>query len=105
MTSAITGVAEPDPGKQACPLTVKQSAVVGRQTDRRVTLVDRPAQIVDSRPVTRRRFRKYVGPVLSRTHVAAHLLTQAIIVVAAVPYRKQVAIFGIENKQEAVEQD
>ena len=98
-------VAEPDGGQQRGAAAVEQRAVVGRQADGGVALVDGAAQIVDRRPIARRSHRKRVAGVLAAADVAPHAVAQRVIVVARIPDRQQIAILGIEDEQEPVEQD
>ena len=98
-------IAEPHVGQQRRAFPVEQAPVVGRQADRGVAGVDGAAEIVEGRPVTGGTGRKDVAGVLAAADVTAHFFSKRVVVVAVVPHRQQVAIFGIEYEQEAVEQD
>ena len=99
------GIDKPYVGQQRRAPAVEQPAVIGRQADGRVAPVDGAAQIVDGRPVGRRRLRKRVVLVHAAANVFAHLLAKRIVVVAFVADGQQVAVFGIEDEQKPVEQD
>ena len=85
---------------------VKQPAVIGRQADRAVALVDRAAQIVERRTNSAPRCRKTCRSVSLRSPTSrADPVAQAVVVVAAVVDRKKVAVFGIKDEQQPIEKD
>ena len=49
--------------------------------------------------------RKGVVTILAPPHIAAHLVTEAVVVVTRVAHRKQVAVLGVQYEQQAVEDD
>ena len=104
MTSATTPVAQPDRGEQRGPPPVEQPAVVGWQADRRVALVDDPAQIVDGRPVARGVGGERIAFVLAPPDAVAHPRPEAVVVVAGIAHREQLTILGVEDEQEPVEE-
>ena len=97
-------VAQPDRAEQRGPLPVEQPAVVGRKTDRRVALVDDPAQIVDGGPVARGVGGERIAFVLAPPDVVAHPRPEAVVVVAGVAHREQFTVLGVEDEQEPVEE-
>ena len=82
---------------------VEQAAVVRRQANGGVAFVDNAAQVADGRPVAGGRIGEYIALRLARTHVVAHS-TQAVVVIRGVSHGQQVAVFGVEDEQQAVEQ-
>ena len=86
-------------------MLVEQTAVIGREANRGITLVNRPAQIVNDRPVAGRAGREGIALALTAPNVTPHLVAQAVIVVALIPHRQQVAVFGIQDKQQPIEQN
>ena len=98
-------IAQPDAAEQRRAGAVEQAAVVGRQADGGVAGVDGAAEIVDGRPVTGGALGEDVALVLAPPDVAAHLRAQGVIVVARVADGQQVAVLGVEDEEEAVEQD
>ena len=98
-------IAQPDAAEQRRAGAVEQAAVVGRQADGGVAGVDGPAEIVDRRPVAGGALGEDVALVLAPPDVAAHLLAQGVIVVARVADGQQVAVLGVEDEEQAVEQD
>ena len=87
------------------PVTIEKAAVIGWQADRGIALVDRPAQIIDDRPIAGGCVGKYVVLGFALADAAAHFVAQAIVVIAAVAHRQQVAVFGIEDEQEPIKKD
>ena len=98
-------VAEPNTVEQQNARPVEQSAVVRRQADGGVATVHGPAEIVHRRPVAGSVFREHVPAVFTVADIAAHLVAQPVVVVALVADRQQVAVLGIEDEQQPVEQD
>ena len=97
-------VAEPNVGEQRRALPVEQAAVVGRQADGGVTPVDGRGEIVDRGPVAGGGGREGVVPILALPDVVAHLHAESVVVVAFVANGQQLAIFGVEDEQQTIEQ-
>ena len=83
----------------------KEAAIVGRQADRGVALVDLAAERSDVAIVVASDPGKDVPLAHARGDIVAHRFAQAVVVVAAVVDREQVAVLGIEEEEQAVEQD
>src|SRR5690606_5601406 len=95
-------IAEPDPVEQGGALAAEQTAIVGWQANGGIAPVDGAAKIVDGVPVAGGGLRKHVASILATANVEADAVAQAVVVVAAVAHRQQVAILRIENEQEPV---
>ena len=98
-------VAESDRREQRGALGIEQAAIVWRQPDRQIALVDRAAEVVERRPIARRGIREGIVAVLPAADITAHPLAQPIVAIAAVADRQEVPVLGIEDKQKTVEQD
>ena len=82
----------------------EQSAVVGRQADGGVALVDQLAERHQVVVVARGVDREGVAVGHPARDVVAHALAQAVVVVAGVVDRQQAAIFRIEHEEQSIEQ-
>ena len=83
----------------------EKAAVVGRQADGGVALVDLAAECSDLVVVAAGEVGEGVAVFGALGDVVAHGLAQAVIVVAAVVDGQQVAVLGVEEEEEAVEED
>ena len=98
-------VPEGDPVQQRRPPRIEEAAVVGRQAERRVALVNDPAEVADRVPVARRLRRERLPAVEPRRDVAPHPVAEADRPVLLVVHRQQAAVLGVEDEQQPVEQD
>ena len=97
-------VGQLNPIQQRCAFRVEQAAVVGRQAEGGVALVDDAGQVLQGVVVAGGGFRKRLALLLAPPHLLAHALAEADVGVGVVIYRQQVAVFGVEDEQQAVEQ-
>ena len=67
-------IAEPNVSEQRYALAVEKPAVIGRQADGGVALIDGPAKIVDDRPVLGGACGEDIITVFALPDIAAHLL-------------------------------
>ena len=91
--------------QQRCGSGREEAAVVGRQADRRVAPVDLAAERADVVVVFGREGGEGVAGGHALGDIVAHRLAQAVVVVAAVVDRQQVAVLGVEQEEQAVEED
>ena len=98
-------IAQPHAVEERDTLSIEETAVVRRKADRRVADVDRPAEVVDGRPVAGGGLREGIAAVLAPRHIAPHLVTEGVVIVARVANRQQVAVLGVQDEQQAVEHD
>ena len=84
---------------------VEQPAVVGRQTDRGIALINGAAKIVDVRPVSGCAGGKNVLSILPLFDIVADLLPKGVVVIACIADGQQVAVLGIEDEEETVEKN
>src|SRR3546814_2934652 len=82
---------------------VEQAAVVGRQADRVVALVDGAEQAAQMLPDARGSGAEHVAAVAAPGDVVAQP-AQRIVIVAAVVDWQQGTVFGIEDEQQAIQQ-
>ncbi len=97
------GIRQIDPLQERRRLGIEQPAIVGRQTERGLALVDRTEQ--PAQPAIVGAHRGGEGVVLAYT--IGDLVpdrTETVVVVAHIVDRQEVAILGIEHEQQAVEQ-
>ena len=90
--------------QQGRAAAVEQAAVVGGHADGVVALVDQQENALQLQPDMTERARKR----RPRVHPVAHVLADAahaVFGVALVAHGQQVAVFGVEQKQQAVQQD
>ena len=98
-------VGEPDPFQQRGGLGGEQSAVVGRQADGGVALVDEFEQ--GHQPVVVVAGDRGVGVLVGHPagDVVPDPLSQAIVVVANVIDRQQAPVLGVEDEEQPIEED
>src|SRR3546814_13408154 len=82
--------------------SVEQAAVVGRQADRVVALVDGAEQAAQMLPDARGSGAEHVAAVAAPGDVVAQP-AQRIVIVAAVVDWQQGTVFGIEDEQQAID--
>ena len=99
------GVGQADALEQGRGLLGEKAAVVGRQADGGVALVDLAAECSDLVVVAACEVGEGVAVFGALGDVVAHGLAQAVVVVAAVVDGQQVAVLGVEEEEEAVEED
>ena len=99
------GVGEAHVFEQGRGLLREQTAVVGRQTDGRVALVDLAAEGGDVVVIAAGEVRKSIAGGHPLGDIVAYQFAQAVVIVAAVVDRQQVAVLGVEEEEEAVEED
>ena len=83
---------------------IEQATVVRRQSDRGIAEIDRDEQVAQPAPVTRGGVREDVAPIHAVSDLDTHL-PQAVIVVSGLPDRQKIAVLGIEDEEQAIEQD
>ena len=93
-----------NPIQQRDALRVEQAAVVGWQAEGRVALVNDAGQVLQGLIVAGGGFRKRLARLLAPPHLLAHALPEADVGVGVVVYGQQVAVFGVEDEQQAVKQ-
>ena len=98
-------VVQTDLGQKRRAGRIEQPSIVGRQPDRGVAVVDRPAKLFDDGPIAGGRRREGVILILAAAHFGADLLAEAIGLVPSVVDRQQAAVLGVKNEQQAVEKD
>ena len=98
-------VGEPDPFQQCGGLGGEQTAVVGRQADGEVALVDDLEQV--HQPVVVVAGDRGVSVLVGHPagDVVPDPLSQAIVVVANVIDRQQAPVLGVEDEEESIEED
>ena len=93
-----------NPVQQRCACWVEQAAVVGRQAEGGVALVNDAGQVLQGLVVAGGGLRKGLAGLLAAAHLFAHALPEADVGVGVVAHGQQVAVFGVEDEQQAVEQ-
>ena len=93
-----------NPVQQRCAFRVEQAAVVGRQAEGGVALVNDAGQVLQGLVVAGGGLRKRLAGLLAPPHLLAHALPKADVGVGVVTHGQQVAVFGVEDEQQAVEQ-
>ena len=83
----------------------KQAAVVGREADGRVALVDLREEIGQVTVVARCGTGEGVAAGRAPGHVVADAFAEAVVVVSGVVDGEQAAVFGVEDEEQAVEKD
>ena len=98
-------VGQADGFQQGSGFGGEQSAVVGRQTDGGVTLVDDLAQRHHVVVIAGGDGRKRIVPGRAAGDVVPHALAQPVVVVAGVVDGQQSPVLGVEHEQQPVEED
>ena len=98
-------IGQADAGQQRCGRVVEQAAVVGRQADGRVALVDELAQRHQVIVVVRGSRRERGATRHPAGDVVPDRFPQAVVLIPRVVDGKQAPVFGVKHKEQPIEED
>ena len=96
-------IAQPNLGQKGCTFPIKQAAVIRWQTNRGIPLINGTAKIINSRIIACSGLGEHIISCLTIPNVIAYP-AQTVIIITIITHRQQVAILGVQNKKQAIEQ-